>query len=266
MAQENTGEIQKIYNRLNGSNMVALVSGKGGVGKTWLAVTLAHAFARLGEKVLLVDGDLGLPNVDIQLGLNVSTDLTQVLMGKMPMNQAVINVPSIEADVLAGRSGVLSMCQLSDGQLQLLKDDLYILAQHYDRVFIDLGSGMEKSMNLLTGCVGQVLVLCNEDPASLADAYTVVKSLTEQAQKPKLSVVINMANTQKEGERTYQTLLKACQNFLNTDIELGGILHQDTAVKESVKTQMPFLTACTDSPVLKDIEQLVKHIGGEIKA
>lgn len=257
MTQQN---ISDIYERLDGQNIVAVASGKGGVGKTFLSVTLAHVFAASGEKVLLVDGDLGLPNIDIQLGLNTSCDLRQVLTGKIPMNQAVTHVPAIECDVLAGHSGLIATTSLGDGQLQLLRDDLRILAQHYDRVFWDLGTGIEKTITLLGSSAGTVLIVCTEDPTSLADAYTLVKYLSAQSKPPRFRIVVNMANTQKEGERTYQTLLKACQNFLNAELELGGIIHQESHIKECVRQQVPFLTTYPDSPAVQDIEALVSYL------
>ncbi len=257
MVQEN---ISNIYERLDGQNIIAVASGKGGVGKTFLSITLAHAFAISGEKVLLVDGDLGLPNIDIQLGLNTTYDLGQVLTGKTPMNQSVSFVPAIGCDVLSGHLGLSATTFLSDGQLQLLRDDLYILAQHYDHVFIDLGTGIEKTITLLGSSAGSVLIVCTEDPTSLADAYTLVKYLSSRPKPPRFSVVVNMANTQKEGERTYQTLLKACQNFLNAELSLGGIIHQESHIKEAIRQQMPFLTTYPDSPAVKDIETLVSYL------
>lgn len=257
---EPTQNIRNIYDRLNGRNLIAIASGKGGVGKTFLAVTLAHAFAQSGENVLLADGDLGLPNIDIQLGINNTADLGEVLKGKIPITQAVLPVEAVQCHVLTGHSGLSAATNLSDGQLQLLRDDLYILAQHYDTVFLDLGTGVEKATTLLGGCAGTVLVVCNEDPSSLADAYTVVKYLSSRSKPPRFCVVVNMANTQKEGERTYQTLLKACQNFLNVDLELGSIVHQDSHIKECVRKQLPLLTTYPDAPAVQDIKALVDYL------
>lgn len=257
MAQSDTKEI---YNRLNGKNMIAVASGKGGVGKTFLSITLAHAFAKKGEKVLLIDGDLGLPNIDIQLGINSSKDIKNVLDGDMPINQAVTHNESLSCDILSGRSSNEVLTGLSDGKLQLLKDDIYILAQHYDRVILDLGTGIDKSMTLLAGCTGTILIVCNEEPTSLADAYTLIKILSAQKKAHLIKIIVNMASTKKEGERTFQTLFKACQSFLNIELTLGGILHQDTHIKEAIKQQAPLLNVFPDSVIVNDIEALLTHI------
>lgn len=253
---ETLNDTQQIYRRLDGRNIIAITSGKGGVGKTWLSVTLAQAFAQRGENVLLFDGDLGLANVDIQLGINAPSDLAQVLTGKVPMNQAVYHDEKIGFDVLAGHSGTQSLCGLAPGQLQLLRDDLYILAQHYDRVILDLGSGIEKSMTFLAGCGGTVLILCNDEPTSLADAYALIKIISSAENASRIQIVVNSANTLKEGERTFQTLAKACQNFLNIELTLGGILHQDSHVKECIKMQMPLFSAFPESVISHDIRLL----------
>ncbi len=260
MTNNTQNDTQEIYKRLNGRNMIAIASGKGGVGKTWLTITLAHAFAQAGQKVLLVDGDLGLANVDIQLGLNALYDLSGVLNGKIPMNKAVVYDENIGCDVLAGHTGSQAMTGLSEGQLQLLRDDLYMLAPHYDYVFIDLGTGISKSMSLLAGYSGTVLIMCTDEPTSLSDAYTFIKILSEQPQTPKMRIVVNFANTQKEGDRTFQTLSKACQNFLNIDLVLGGILHQDSAVKECIKAQIPLLTSYMNTIIAKDVIDLAKQL------
>lgn len=251
---------QKIQSRLNGRNMIAIASGKGGVGKTWLSVTLAHAFALKGEKVLLFDGDFGLSNIDIQLGLNTSCDLSAVLSGEIPMNSAVIFDKSIGCDVLAGHSGSQTLAGLPTARLQLICDDLAILAQHYEHVVIDLGSGIHKAVTLTAGSASSVLVICTDEPTSLADAYAFIKIMQEEAPQTKTQIVINSANTLKEGERTYHTLLKACQTFLNIEPELAGIIHQDTHVKDSIRTQTPILTCHPTCEAAKDIIALVEKI------
>lgn len=256
----NVNNIQQIYNRLDGKNIIAVASGKGGVGKTWLSITLAQALVQREERVLLFDCDLGLANIDIQLGINVPGNLDEVLQGKIPMNQAVYHDETSGFDVLSGHSGAQSLCSLTAGQLQLLRDDLYILAQHYDRVVLDLGSGIEKAMTFLGGCCGSVLIICNDEPTSLADAYAFIKILSAVPNAPQIRVVVNGVNTLKEGERTFQTLAKACQNFLGIEIILGGILHQDSHVKECIKMQTPLLTAYPNCVVAEDIMKLVAEI------
>ncbi|MBO4644571.1 MAG: AAA family ATPase, partial [Alphaproteobacteria bacterium] len=129
-------------------NMIAVASGKGGVGKTWFSITLAHAFAQNGLKTLLFDGDLGLANIDIQLGLMPSHDLGSVITGKITLNQAICHYEDGNFDIIAGRSGSGSLSNVPLSRLQLINDDLRLLAGGYDRVIVDLGAGVEKPVRL----------------------------------------------------------------------------------------------------------------------
>ena len=159
---------------IKGHNMIAVASGKGGVGKTWFSISLAHALAKRGEKVLLFDGDLGLANVDIQLGLVAQYDLGSVITGKVPMTQA-ISKSELGFDVIAGRSGSGSLSNIPLSRLQLIFDDLQLLASQYDHVIIDLGAGVEKAVRLFAQKSGTLMVVCTDEPTSLTDAYAFIK-------------------------------------------------------------------------------------------
>ena len=124
--------------------MTAIASGKGGVGKTWFSITLAHALAKAGAKTLLFDGALGLANLDIQLGLTPKHDLGGVIAGRLTLNQAVTAYDEGDFDIIAGRSGSGGLVNISAGRMKLLSDDLGVLAAEYDKVLIDLGAGVER--------------------------------------------------------------------------------------------------------------------------
>jgi flagellar biosynthesis protein FlhG len=153
----------------NCANMLAVASGKGGVGKTWLSVTLAQALARKAKRVLLFDGDLGLANVDIQLGLHPHNDLAGVLEGSYALKDAIVAHPSGGFDVIAGRSGTGSLANLPAGRLQQLMDDLAALAPAYDRVILDLGAGLDRTVRQLAALARTSLVVATDEPTSLTD-------------------------------------------------------------------------------------------------
>ena len=141
--------------RARGRNVIAVASGKGGVGKTWFSITLAHAMARAGRKILLFDGDLGLANVDIQLGLMPKTDLGSVVAGRLTLNQALVSFPDGGFDIIAGRSGSGTLANIPLSRLQMLGDDLVLLANTYDRVVVDLGAGVEKTTRNFAQQIGR---------------------------------------------------------------------------------------------------------------
>ena len=253
--------IQKnTQNSIAGKNIIAIASGKGGVGKTWVAVSLAHSFALKGLKVLLVDGDLGLSNIDIQLGLTPNTNLAGVFAYNKPINSAIIHDENTNLDILAGQSGSQTLAGLNESHLQLLCDDLRILANHYDKVIIDLGTGIQKAVTILAGIAHEILVITTDAPTALADSYAFIKLMHTQNASQNIKIIVNMANTLKEGERTYQTLFKACQSFLNITPPLIGIIHQDSSARESVRTQTPILNMEQKTEAAKDIIEIQSRL------
>ncbi|MGE5476262.1 MAG: AAA family ATPase, partial [Bacteroidales bacterium] len=153
--------------RAKGRNVVAVASGKGGVGKTWFSITLTHALARAGKRVLLFDGDLGLANVDIQLGLMPKTDLGSVVAGRLTLNQAMTHYPEGGFDIIAGRSGSGTLANIPLSRLQMLGDDLVLLSNSYDKVVVDLGAGVEKTTRNFAQQAGTILVVTTDEPTSL---------------------------------------------------------------------------------------------------
>jgi flagellar biosynthesis protein FlhG len=241
--------------------MLAVASGKGGVGKTWLSVTLAQALARNGKRVLLFDGDLGLANVDIQLGLQPDNDLAGVLDGAYALKDAAISHPSGGFDVIAGRSGTGSLATIPAGRLQQLMDDLVALAPAYDRVILDLGAGLDRTVRQLAAMARTSLVVATDEPTSLTDAYAFIKLAHMQNPTADLRIVVNMAASPAEGERTYATLLKACESFLKISPRLAGVIRRDGKVKDAIRHQTPILTRHPNCPAAEDIEALVNRLG-----
>ncbi len=246
--------------RSKGKNIVAIASGKGGVGKTWLAITLAHAITNKERKVLLFDGDLGLANLDIQLGLMPKQDLGSVVAGRLTLNQAVLPFPAGGFDIIAGRSGSGGLANVPPSRLQMLSEDLTLLAQAYDNIIIDLGAGVERTVRQLTSNVGIVIVVATDEPTSLTDAYAFIKVTHMERPNLDIRIVINAANSTREGERTYNTLLKACEGFLKISPPLLGVVRRDDKVREAIKSQTPLLTRYPNSEAAQDVENIAKFL------
>ena len=136
--------------RFEADRMIAVASGKGGVGKTWFSITLAHALSGLRQKTLLFDGDLGMANIDVQLGLMVPFDLGSVVTGTTTLNQVVHYCDKCRFDVIAGRSGSAGLASMPVGRLQILAEDLALLSGAYDKVILDMGAGVEKSIRIFS--------------------------------------------------------------------------------------------------------------------
>ena len=241
-------------------NVIAVASGKGGVGKTWFSISLTHALTRAGQRTLLFDGDLGLANVDIQLGLMPKHDLGAVVTGRLTLNQAAVNFPEGGFDVIAGRSGSGSLANIPLSRLQILADDLVLLAGGYDRVVLDLGAGVEKTVRALANQAGTVLVVTTDEPTSLTDAYAFIKVTQMERPGTDIRIVVNMANSTREGERIYYTLLKACEGFLKISPPLAGVIRRDLKVREAIRNQTPLLTRSPNTEAATDVEVIVDHL------
>lgn len=243
-----------------GKNVIAVASGKGGVGKTWFSVTLAHSLARAGKKVLLFDGDLGLANVDVQLGLMPKRDLNDVIRGRLSLDKVVQEYPEGGFDIIAGRSGQASLSALPSQRLAMLRDQLLDVADSYDAVVCDLGAGIDRTVRMLAATATQTLLIINDEPTSLTDAYAFIKSGNAAGQSRNISIVVNMAASVLEGEKTYKTLLKACENFLRLTPPMIGMVRQDPKIKDSIRHQTPLLIRYPNSPAAEDMERITEQV------
>ncbi len=249
-----------------GKNIIAVASGKGGVGKTWFSVTLSHALAREGKKVLLFDGDLGLANVDVQLGLMPRRDLNDVIRGRLGLDKVVQRFEDGNFDIVAGRSGQASLSALPSQRLALLRDQLLEVADDYDVVIADLGAGVDRTVRMLSASATRTLLITTDEPTSLTDAYAFIKLGNAAGMSKNISIVVNMAANPIEGEKTYKTLLKACENFLRLSPPLAGMIRHDTRVKESIRHQTPFLTRSPNTDTAEDVEKIAKVVMSDIAA
>jgi len=243
-------------------SIYAVASGKGGVGKTWFAITLSHALANLGRKTLLFDGDLGLANVDIQLGLMPKHDLGTVISGKLPLNQATLPFEEGGFDIVAGRSGSGNLANVSANRLHSLSEDILLLSAAYQNVVLDLGAGVERTVRNLANHVDTVLVLTTDEPTALTDAYAFIKVTHMERPNTDIRVVVNMANSTKEGERTYNTILKACEGFLKFSPPLAGVIRRDPKVRDTIRAQSPILVRFPNTEAAIDVSNIVNNLVG----
>ena len=240
------------FQPLRGENIIAVASGKGGVGKTWFSITLAHLFARAGRRTLLFDGDIGLANVDVQLGLTPARDLSAVFSGQCPIGEAVTRYEPGNFDILAGRSGSTSMASLGANRMQPALQQLVELAKRYDFVIIDLGAGIEQHVQSMSQVASKILVVVTDEPTSLTDAYAFIKLALARENAPKIEIVINQAQSQKEGEGTYGAISRACTNFLKFTPPLLGIVRKDNKVKDAIRSQSSLLTKAPNTTAASD--------------
>ncbi len=235
--------------------VIAIASGKGGVGKTWFAITLAQALARLGRRVILLDGDLGLANVDVQLGLNPPHGLADVLSGRMPIAAALVEANGVA--VLAGASGSGALAAADPAlMLAILRQ----AATGQDEVVLDCGAGLDATPRRLSAAADLLLVLATDEPTSLTDAYAAMKLAWRDAPGLDLRLVVNRAGDFRAGERTHAALAAAARNFLRRDLPLAGIVRADAKVADAIRHQTGLLVRHPGSPAAEDVERIARGL------
>lgn len=249
-----------------GKNIIAVASGKGGVGKTWFSITLSHALAKQGKRVLLFDGDLGLANVDVQLGLMPKRDLNDVIRGRLGLDKVTQRYEEGGFDIVAGRSGQASLSALPSQRLVLLRDQLLEVANSYDVVVMDLGAGVDRTVRMFSATATKTLIVTTDEPTSLTDAYAFIKLGSAAGISKNIGIVVNQASSIIEGEKTYKTLLKACENFLRLSPPLAGMIRHDSRVKDTIRHQTPILIRSPNADAAEDVQKVADFVLREIAA
>ena len=241
------------------ARLLAIASGKGGVGKTWLSATLSRALVLAGRSVLLFDGDLGLANIDIQLGIMPDRDLSSVISGQCSVAEAAMAYAPGGFSVLPGRSGSGALSGMEPAALDRI---LLMLAaeQSVDEVVLDLGAGLDRSTRRMAATADTLLVVATEEPTSLTDAYAVIKMAAIDRPAGDVRVVINQASSPAAGQRTYLTLAKACATFLGRRPALAGIIRRDDHVRDAIRRQVLLQVRHPLTGAAQDVERLAKEL------
>ena len=245
---------------MTAGRIIAVASGKGGVGKTWFAITLAHALAREGRRVLLFDGDLGLANVDIQLGLTPQRDLAGMVAGRATLAETTLHHADGGFDIVAGRSGSGALSAVDPAALERTLNALREAADRYDIVLLDLGAGLDRTVRRMSAWADTLLVLATEEPTSLTDAYAVLKLHAADRHGGDARVVINQATTRQAGERTFATLQRACLSFLGRTPTLAGVIRRDDKVRDAIRRQTLLLLRHPTCPAATDVEAAARAL------
>jgi flagellar biosynthesis protein FlhG len=242
--------------------IVAVTSGKGGVGKTNIVTNLALALARQGIRVLVVDGDLGLANVDLLLGVAPQYDLQDVILGQRSVRDVVFEGPD-GIHVLPASSGVEELANLDEFRTECLIRSLAELEDEIDLILIDSPSGIGKNAISMVQAADQILVVTTPEPTSFSDAYAMIKVLSRRPLRCVPSLLVNQADSEDEAMSVARRVRTVAKRFLNLDIEYWGCILADESVAKSVQRQEPFLSTYPYSPAASCIYSLARRVLGQ---
>ncbi len=243
-----------------GKNMIAVMSGRHGSGKTWLAVSLAQVLSAMKQKVLLFDGSGGINNIKKQLGLDDCPDLDKVIYQGDCLNQIITCYNKGHFDLILSNPSSSGLATMSIGCLQIFGDDLNIISQEYDKVILDIDVNDNDAAHVLAGMSKSVIVVCGNSVASMTESYQIIRDFYTRYPQTDIKVLINQADNYTEGQRTFAGLASTCQRFLNYTPKLLGIVREDTRVRDAIRNQTTVINRYPQSEASLDVIAVAKEI------
>jgi flagellar biosynthesis protein FlhG len=219
----------------------AVVSGKGGVGKTNVSVNLAISMAQMGKKVLLMDADIGMTNADIVMGINYDHDLFDYLEGRAGIKDIIYEGPE-GVKVISGGAGLLKMESLNEDTQKTFIDELIELGG-FDVMVIDNGAGISRETLSFITFAHEVILVTTPEPTSITDAYRVLKAISIYRLKPTVKLIVNKVASVEAGEETYTKLQTTAKAFLTVDVEKCGYIFDDVRLEKAIMKQEPVVLA-----------------------
>ncbi len=242
----------------NKSLSLSIMSGKGGVGKTNLALNLGFALFDKGLKSLLMDCDLGLANLDVLLGITPDKNIQDLLREGEDPSTVVMAIEKNGLDFLPAASGIPELVEMDEDMQDVLFKKVMLLLKDYQMLILDLGAGINSTALAFAAMTQLRLIVITPEPTSLTDSYAMMKILVKEHEVDDFLVVVNMAASKAEAMTTFDRLAGACRNFLNIEPRLLGYIRHDSKVPDAVRNQKPLLRHAPSCKASLDIVQLAK--------
>jgi flagellar biosynthesis protein FlhG len=241
------------------TRVIAVTSGKGGVGKTNIAVGMAMLFAKRGLKTLVVDADLGLANVNILVGKRVDKSIDDVMFGQAKMSDIFVD-SGFGFSLLPSSSGLRKMLDLDAFTQRALFDQLFDVMKSFDIVIYDTAPGLGSHVLNFNSAAHDIVVVSHPEPTSLADSYALIKVLNQEKREKRFKLLINRTDKQTEGLDAFKRLTDVSNEFLNISIDLLGAIPNDPAVSAAVKIQRPVVEQAPKSAFVVALERVVDKL------
>lgn len=242
-----------------GARIIAITSGKGGVGKTNLTVNLAIALGAMGKKVIIIDADLGMANVDVLLGTSSKYNLMHLLQQDISLNDVIIQGP-YGVNYISGGSGIEHAGDYSPVERHLLFQKLSRCGEMADYILVDTGAGIGKSVLDFILSADDVLLVTTPEPTSLTDAYAVMKAYSIYAAEKSLKIIVNRVYDETEGSEVATKLRRTSEKFLHMPVDFLGYIFEDRSLMSSVRRQVPVIAGEPDSLASQCIKAIASGI------
>ena len=239
------------------ARVIAISSGKGGVGKSTFVVNLGIALARMGHKVALIDADLGTANIDVMLKIEPLFNLTHLIRGEKTLSEIIVEGPA-GVRVVPGGSGLQELANLNEWQFGRLLASFAQLEKEHDFILIDTGAGLSKNVTNFFLASDELIVVTNPEPAATLDAYGLLKVAAEQGRKHGISLVVNRADSEQEADLVARKLMDTSERFLGAELSLLGFVPSDHHVTSAIRCQAPVVLQTPMCPASQGVKRIAK--------
>ncbi|HEX4922999.1 MAG TPA: MinD/ParA family protein [Bdellovibrionales bacterium] len=240
---------------------LSITSGKGGVGKTTIAANMALNLAQKGKKVLILDGDLGMGNVDIMFGVRAQRTIQDVLAGEATLASILVDVaPGVT--IIPGGSGILELQSLNDFQKRALLDEVAALPRSFDFMIVDTAPGIDDRVLYLNSAVHQIGVVLTPDPSSMADSYALIKVLNKYHKEDRFSIICNQVRDEAEGLALFKRLSDVASKFLYVSLDYQGSIPHDALLNRATRSQQLVLSSQPHASSSLAINQITQKMCG----
>jgi flagellar biosynthesis protein FlhG len=253
--------LEKKPDGASATRTIVITSGKGGVGKTSLSVSLAIAIAQDGKSVTLLDADLGLANINVILGIIPKYNLYHVIKGKKKLKDIIIEVPE-GIKIIAGASGFQQLANLDVKQRDEFIHSIAELAND-DFLIVDTGAGISQNVLSFVMAADEVIVVTTPEPTAITDAYGIIKAIASQSNEKHIKLIVNRAQSVAEGKRVAQRVINIAGQFLNIRVEELGFVYEDLYVPKSVRNQKPFIVSYPNSKASGCVKVIADRINNK---
>ena len=245
------------------ARVITVTSGKGGVGKTNITANLALTFCEMGYRVIIIDADLGLSNIDVMLGIIPKYTLADVINNNAPIMDVITGGPN-NVKFISGGSGIEEMTRLDDIQMEKILNNLSELDKNFDIILIDTGAGISDNVLKFAIAADEVLIIVTPEPTSVTDAYAMIKALANRSGNISFKLIINKAETENEARDVFNRLSMVTAKFLGVSLTLAGFLLYDPSVVKAVKMQRPFTISFPGAASSKSIKDVAFALTGSV--